>query len=1182
MWHSFSSPSQAQAQELTPQVETLPAALERIFTVNIPASFKELATMTALNVEGEALFGGPVTFQNGSIFDGQITLQGDIIGEDVSIDLGGGALTASNVLYSLEEGDGITISEGQTPTITNSDRGSSQNIFKKIKLGSDTAEADGNSDTLEFAAGSGISLSIDTDNDKLTISNSTTPGVVKSGTYAILADSVTRLGVGTSTPGNTVEISSGTSGASGLTFTNLTSASSVGSGGGKVLSVDSGGNVILVTDESGGVSEGDLDSALPGGSTGSTVYFDGSTWAHSTNLYHNGGQVGISTIPGTNIRFDVKTNATTSVGMVIRRVTSQSANLMEFRNESDAILSYFDSSGVFNGTIAGSGSFNPGFTTGSIAFQGASSLTQDNTNLFWDDSTNRLGIGTNAPAGTLHVETADNIAATFSRSSNARLNIGNQANYVNITGLTSNGGAYRSLMFETISGGTMYLDTDGDVGIGTTAPSTDLDIVTAAGAGPRITLRETSGGTSWQLGGNIITGASDEFAIYDNGNSATRFLIESSGDVGIGTTAPGNILELSRSQNATTDLIVRNANGGTAARSVLSVLSDSAIGLNAYAFGSGYTSSGLNVAQRVLISGNGTGGLALGNTNASGEVGIFAGGLSSTNVGLLVDTSQRVGIGRQFTETINAKLEVVGKADEKQLVVKAHSTQNSNLTEWQNSSAAILTRINQSGQFFAPYGEFVTTSSSLPALVVRGVSNQTANILRVQKSDSTDQLIVDASGNVAIGPSTGTSKFHVEAPTGASLTRFNQTGNGDIFTASGSGTTRLRLTAAGQMALGTSNIAAPVTELTVFGSSTPRITFGNATRTPSSGFNYIGLSSNGQQMVYNGGFNTGTAGYGHVFITDSGNTELMRIEATGNVGIGATTFGTSAARVLALASSTAPSTAISNGIQLFAVDVAGSHELRVMDEAANITTLSPHNFSVIGDASEEMAWSFYSERNSLAINADMTKALRLVEKLSGEKLIYLKDLESGFALEDESDATHLAELADKGTIGEIAKWNYELWTFVGQAIFEKPVTFLASIRAQGPVWLGGKVTFADKDMAGYAIIPAQGREVRITFSTPFEHKPVVSVEIENSSLSHTIKDVDASGFTIAIPELAQNQTTFHWIALRSQDAQTTTGQTEAVSQPAPSPSPNSQPSPSPSPSSQPSSTDSSESGTLNN
>jgi hypothetical protein len=50
------------------------------------------------------------------------------------------------------------------------------------------------------------------------------------------------------------------------------------------------------------------------------------------------------------------------------------------------------------------------FTVGSIVFAGASGVySQDNANLFWDDTNNRLGLGTASPAVTLAVSTTDAI-----------------------------------------------------------------------------------------------------------------------------------------------------------------------------------------------------------------------------------------------------------------------------------------------------------------------------------------------------------------------------------------------------------------------------------------------------------------------------------------------------------------------------------------------------------------------------------------------------------------------------------------------------------------------------------------------------------------------------------------------------------------------------------------------------
>jgi len=83
-----------------------------------------------------------------------------------------------------------------------------------------------------------------------------------------------------------------------------------------------------------------------------------------------------------------------------------------------------------------------------------------------------------------------------------------------------------------------------------------------------------------------------------------------------------------------------------------------------------------------------------------------------------------------------------------------------------------------------------------------------------------------------------------------------------------------------------------------------------------------------------------------------------------------------------------------SGVALYAQDVSSSSELKVKDEAGNVTTLSPHNFSLLGKPSEDMAWAYYSESEDKKINVDMLKLARLVESLSGEKLVYIEDKNS--------------------------------------------------------------------------------------------------------------------------------------------------------------------------------------------
>jgi hypothetical protein len=62
--------------------------------------------------------------------------------------------------------------------------------------------------------------------------------------------------------------------------------------------------------------------------------------------------------------------------------------------------------GTWNGSTVGvayGGTGSTSFTSGSVVFSNGTILTQDNANFFWDDSNNRLGLGTATPSSTLHV-----------------------------------------------------------------------------------------------------------------------------------------------------------------------------------------------------------------------------------------------------------------------------------------------------------------------------------------------------------------------------------------------------------------------------------------------------------------------------------------------------------------------------------------------------------------------------------------------------------------------------------------------------------------------------------------------------------------------------------------------------------------------------------------------------------
>lgn len=100
-----------------------------------------------------------ITFKDGT---GTVAFTSDI---SSAIDSFGGAVTG---------GTGISASYASTSdvlTITNTDLGSSQNIFKNVVVGATTIVADQNDDTLTFTAGTGIGLSAAATSDTITIDN---------------------------------------------------------------------------------------------------------------------------------------------------------------------------------------------------------------------------------------------------------------------------------------------------------------------------------------------------------------------------------------------------------------------------------------------------------------------------------------------------------------------------------------------------------------------------------------------------------------------------------------------------------------------------------------------------------------------------------------------------------------------------------------------------------------------------------------------------------------------------------------------------------------------------------------------------------------------------------------------------------------------------------------------------
>lgn len=462
-------------------------------------------------------------------------------------------------------------------------------------------------------------------------------------------------------------------------------------------------------------------------------------------------------------------------------------------------------------------------------------------------------------------------------------------------------------------------------------------------------------------------------------------------------------------------------------------------------------------------------------------------------------------------------------------------------------------------------------------------------------------LYVDAtSDNVGIGLSGPTSPLHISKSTASNATLLvNQTGAGDVFSAGVSGTPRFKILNTGDLQSTVGNGWRPTTD------ATNGLNIQNAAGTPFTYFDTtnnrvgIGTSAPGAPLHVTGGdiwlentyglrikdsggsarsvvnytsgnnlqfYNYAATGVVQIGISNASNTGNIRFFTGANVekaridtqglAIGGTTYGTSAANILAIASSTAPTTSITDGIQLFAVDVTGSHELRVRDEAGNVTTLSPHNFSLIPEGkSEDLAWAFYSERGNTAVNIDMTRTVRLVEELSGQQLIYTSDLSSPqpqtssfqsqpalaaavaqvMARQKQADEQYLSRLEFENHLSfseKVVSIVSEL-VVTAQATFQQTTTFLSGVVFKGPLTV-------NNDTAGTVEIPAGATKIKVSFEQAFSSKPVVYLSPSQQIVAgYSLQAVTAQGFEVVLAEPQSEAKQLNWIAVMNQAGQGT-------------------------------------------
>jgi len=216
----------------------------------------------------------------------------------------GSSITLTNAgVTSNVAGSGITVSGGTgAVTITNDDKGSSQNIFKNVAVaGQSTVVADTNDDTLTLAAGSNVTITTNASTDTITIAATDTNTTYTASTGLSLAgtvfsiDSTVATLTGTQTLTNKT-IAAGSNTISGLTNSNLSGTAGITNANlanSTISGISLGSNLATLTIGTG------LSGTSYNGSTAVTIANSGVTSAVAGTGISVSGATGAVTITNT-------------------------------------------------------------------------------------------------------------------------------------------------------------------------------------------------------------------------------------------------------------------------------------------------------------------------------------------------------------------------------------------------------------------------------------------------------------------------------------------------------------------------------------------------------------------------------------------------------------------------------------------------------------------------------------------------------------------------------------------------------------------------------------------------------------------------------------------------------------------------------------------------------------------
>lgn len=209
-----------------------------------------------------------------------------------------------------------------------------------------------------------------------------------------------------------------------------------------------------------------------GTQTGQTLFWNGNAWINNVNLFNDNTTVAFGLASGESPTSGFKVEYKGSAGPRATNTYDLGSSALRWKS-------------IFATNMDITGSLNLGFANGSMVFHGPTGLAIDTNNLFWDDTSNHLGLGTSTPADfTLQVagDVGPNTNNTYFLGSAAKRWANIFATNVNVTGSLNLGFATGSVIFQGASGlaqnnSKFFWDnTNSRLGLGTNTPSQTLAI----------------------------------------------------------------------------------------------------------------------------------------------------------------------------------------------------------------------------------------------------------------------------------------------------------------------------------------------------------------------------------------------------------------------------------------------------------------------------------------------------------------------------------------------------------------------------------------------------------------------------------------------------------------------------------------------------------------------------------